>query len=302
MQPVAPVHGQLGKGGADLDGAVCESDEAGTHQYTNSDYDWWDGVGSMPAGHVSYEGVLVHELGHGFGLGHSGDNNWTYDGSNEPAMADCGSNSETRTTWESVQQDDWGSAVHIGGGWPYFWSANPGIEAGQADWGKSGTVTFGSQSYVFSGSKSVRIRHNGNYAYETQVLDPNIGQGNGLHPHHDAGTSADPIRAYGRAWYITPYSTGELWIGQNKATLTYEADGCKSSSNSDPSGFTGYSIVAKCYKSTAWTVCSGYKEYTDLTNNDDDGEALIIRQRFRNKASNSVFIDAAGIYGGINGL
>ena len=49
--------------------------------------EWWDGSGAQ-GDDVSYLGILIHEMGHTFGIHHAGDRFWTYDGNDVPVYID----------------------------------------------------------------------------------------------------------------------------------------------------------------------------------------------------------------------
>ena len=271
----------------------AETDPAERRITFNTDFDWWDGTGSQGSKY-SYEGVLVHEMGHAVGIGHAGDENWTWDGSELPTMSQCGDQADSATL-DSIEQDDWGGAAWSRGGVHDFWSANPGFEAGFAHWYRSNSSQITSHStYAFSGDLGVRMAASGNYVYITSVYDPWIKDIDGIGTAAGMSSNAQ-LHVRGLYRHADEADTGKLKAQYRTRILEYDLDLCKRDAfiklwdwddKKDMSPSCGD-------PDEDWTPCD--RSVQVGTSQDFPGK--VFRIYLRSTSSGPVWIDKVGAYG-----
>jgi hypothetical protein len=258
---------------------------------------WWDGIGTRLSTEWCYECILVHEMGHSFGIGHAGGTKWSYDGF-LPSMAQCGSQADAAVL-DTIQQDDWGSAAYIAGGSTGktpFWNANPGFERDFSHWARSSTtsVTVGS-AYAETGSRGVRMAASGNWVYMTSLYDP-------YHPIDYAVTNMDVSTAqlHVRTGYRHPSSgtTGGVKVQYDTRFLRYDVGmSCKRNADATAThtAWSGVTDLLSCGdQGTTWKPCDGVVGIDNSLTN----PATVFRAYVRSTSSSYVYIDRAGAYGG----
>ncbi len=275
-------------------GVVAEVNAPGNTTITFGDeYAFWDGIGSRSSWEFSYEGVLVHEMGHTMGIGHSGSGSWTYDGGALPSMTQCGN--ATDSQWlDTLQQDDWGVAVNIGGratGKTPFWNANPGFERGTSYWYRSSSGITANSAYKNTGGLGVRIPAINGYLFMTSVYDP-------YHPIENPVDNMDltPV-LHVRSDYRHKYTstTGGIWVQYNWRYLRYDGTTCKSVTTPTHTGWSGVTTALSCGdRGTTWSSCDGSVSINSSTTND----ATVFRAYVKSRSSFHVYIDRTGAYGG----
>ena len=256
-------------------------------------YAWWDGIGSRQSSEYSYEGILTHELGHTFGITHAGTGDWTYDGGALPTMTQCGDPVDTQ--WlDTLQQDDWGAAVSIGGhstGKTPFWNANPGFERGTSYWYRNSSGITASSTYKHTGGLGVRIPAINGYIYMTSVYDP-------WHPpaYQMSTMSIEPalhVRTDYR--HNLANTTGGLWVQYNWRYLRYNYNICKTETSPSHTSWSGVTTALSCGdRGTSWSWCDGSVSVTNSSTND----ATVFRAYVKSRSSWHLYIDRTGAYGG----
>lgn len=272
----------------------------------NENVSWWDGIGQRGTNEYSYEGVLVHEIGHTLGLGHVGDSRWTYDGNYVPTMMSCGSEADS-AVMDSLQQHGWGSASYLAWGptsSDSIWSANAGFESDFMHWARSSTsqITVGS-AYADSGNRGVRMTNNGNWLYITHVYDPyKLTSDPPIEPDpfHQVISSMDDsnaeLRVRTRYRHASGSTTGGVKVQYDTWYLSYDdSDFCKADTNIDiglPSGITDLNTCGD--QGTTWKKCGGGVEIDNSPTN----TATVFRAYVQSTSSGDLYVDKAGSHGG----
>lgn len=267
----------------------------------NDSRDWWDGGGTRPNGKFSYQGVLTHEMGHTFGLGHSGGAPWTFDSSTEePTMAQCGptpsTGDELSEDFETLQQDDWGGASWATNLTYDYFNANGGFEDGSTHWYRSNTSQISTgTAYARHGDLGLRMQSSGNYIYITSVYDPYILDV--LEKTEVPGMTDNPtMRVRVSRRHTQASTTGGLQIQYRLGWIEYDDDGqCKVPAYQD-----FYWASAKvdlggvCADlGTSWKKC----ERSILINSFGvDNDAAAFRIFFESTSSSHLYVDMAGVY------
>jgi hypothetical protein len=280
----------------------------------NVDKNWWYND-SLPqqSGEYSYQGILTHEMGHAFGLHHTGDTEWS-DDVEIPVMNAC-TTASLSVGMEHLAMDDWGAAVnvaaHATGKTPFF-SANPGFEAGLAQWrptDSSITIVTGANPAVKTGAKAARLGSINDYLYAGILFDPYImTTTQSVSSKMVAGSSTNQVQFTMRADFRHEASgtTGGLRMKFNERTENYgppSSNGCKDSAPHSAGPFLGQVTVGTDCPDpgTSWTPCQrAFFRYfpTTSSNQDDFGDARMFRPVFLSTSTGAMRLDRAGIYGG----
>jgi hypothetical protein len=259
-------------------------------------YSWWTGIGSRPAHWPSFEGVLVHEMGHTVGIGHSGNALWSDDGS-PPSMNTCGSPTNT-VAWETIERDDWGSAVNIGAlatNKPTFLNANPGFERSSSHWQWSGSVAVAG-AYAKSSAYGARMATSGSFMWAGASYDAYTLSNNSIvaATNMDQGTVTLTLTSYVRDAFVD--TTGGLRLKYNQRIVDYPGgDNCKASGAVAGSWAGQVTTTPDCFPSTFWSLCS---RNIQLSFNATNAPARMIRPLFQSTASGAIYLDRTGITGG----
>ncbi len=259
-------------------------------------YSWWTGPPASRSTHwPSYKGVLVHEIGHTLGMGHAGGTLWSDDGQ-VPSMIDC-TNPTGTVHAETIERDDWGIAVNIGGhatGKTAYLNANPGFERTGSHWGWSGSVSTGG-SYKWSGAYGLRMSSSGNFMWAGASYDPYklSGGSHVLRSNMTTGTVTFTVSTYARDAFVD--TTGGVNMKYNQQIIDYAAGLCKGTSVS-AGGFTGQiTLGSVCDLTASWRFCS--KTFTQ-TFNTSTSPARMFRPLYQSTASGAIYLDRTGIHGG----
>lgn len=279
-----------------------------THQIVlNSNLSYKTGSGS-PTGLWDLRGILLHEMGHMYGMGHSGRGAWTWDTTSTPTM---GSQAKFNTSYgRSLQQDDWSIASAIGGGAQRFWSANAGFEAVSGDfarfWGRSSTTQV-DLLYLgnrMSGDRSIDIDSKGHNAYITTTYDPWTGPTAGFAVANDMDdTPTLTAFTYYKEIDINNPSgySGGVRLRMKWNAMHYDAEENKGSEPHGWQGWSGYTTLKTCNSSPGtWRTCSGSANFviSSVYNSPTSDNAIAFRAYFESRSNGFIYMDRTGAIGG----
>lgn len=277
---------------ASLSTGVLASASSTTITFTTS-VSWWDGAGSRESHEYAYEGILAHEMGHTFGLGHSGGGKWTYDGDYTPTMADCVSQGDS-AVMDTIQQDEWGGAAYARGGARRYWNANPGFEKDFSHWARSSTSIVVGSAYAITGNRGVKMPSSGNYLYMTTVYDPWVGSGGG---QVQSMSTSPSLQVFGFYRHPASGTTGGVKVQYVYRYLRYDSSICKreADANATHTSWSAVTDLKSCGDpGTSWTSCSGSVTISNTSTND----ATVFRAYIRSTSSSDVYVDKVGALGG----
>lgn len=262
-------------------------------------YGWWDGIGTRGAGEPSYEGVLVHEIGHTFSGGHAGTADWSGD-NHYPSMAQTASFAQT-PGWESIEMNEWALAVNISAhatSKPTYITPNPGFEEGFDHFGHGSAASVGS-AYANTGDLGARLLSgSGSYIWTTAIFDPwNLNNGNQTEAGHmNVDTVLHTIRSDYR--HTAGSTTGAIEFRRNTRNFRYDPANTKTAAAANPrfTAWTGQiDVGSECPdQGTSWNGCSrSFNDVYDTTNDASWTNVLV-----RSTSSATVYIDRFGMTGG----
>jgi len=222
---------------------------------------WWAGASGVPRppGWLSYEGILVHEMGHSLGAGHTGDEDWSYDTGvhNYPTMAPGPRDADNYDTVraETLAQDDRG--VHQWITTPMSWwdifSTNPSWEMPYpGDWGGIGSGGARSTAHWLDGYYSLRVTSN-NGVLQTAVYDP----------FRDGATYQlspgmfQSVTLVARAWHREHSGeSGAVLPAFQYSRLRYVSYNKMDGAQQPLDNFSAWQQRSSpCYSTTAWQYC-----------------------------------------------
>jgi len=242
----------------------------------------------------SYKGVLTHEMGHTFALGHSGNALWTWDTSTDlPTMAQCGSPAET-IELETIKLDEWGGANWVKGE-QHFWSADSGFEEPAGDWVLAGSAVF-STAAAHKGTWGLKLPSEGAYAYTQILYDPWLTAA-GIPPLSPRMETNPELEL--RGW--TRMTAGAAGTVRYKVKLNYFAyAGATCKRDVTTAAYLGWSastLVATCNVTTSWTRCDDTFMLPDPLTAVVDAVAIQLTAR-SHLTSGSADVDRFGVRGG----
>ncbi len=261
---------------------------------------WWNGNGSRSSGEYSYEGILVHEMGHTVGMGHSGGFRWSDDGA-APSMQDCVASGGS-VGYQTIERDDWSHAANIGGhasGKTPFLNANPGFERGTSHWGTSSTSLTNSAKRT--GAYGVRLNRAGAFvwigtSYDPWDLDSNDSQ---VRVSRMSLNVSFRIRADHR--HTSPSTTGGVQLRWNRRSLRYDEYGgsCKTSAGGTHGSWLGQVALGTACSDpgTTWKLCARQPSSPEIFQKSGN-DAMILRPLVLSTSSGYAYIDRVGIEGG----
>jgi len=265
----------------------------------------WTLENPTPAPKYSYEGVVMHELGHALGYGHSGDNRWNVQGdtdnsADDPTMVGLvGGLSEVLITPEKddAARVPWSEDDDKGEWWTY----SPGFEDGFR-WWDSGDATISNIAY--SGSDSAYLNAYHEVVKGQHLYDPWNADCDGVQSCTTlySGMSNTPRPRFFVKYRDDGNTTGGIQIRSRLRYYDYDT----TRSHKPYQGRSDWSMLVShtvCNQSSGgvWKTCSyvvsssyvntlgPYKSY--------DENAVAIKMYFRSETSLGVRVDVAGIEG-----
>ena len=293
--PCASGSVRIRDGGGTAEGGETDNANNIIRMYGN---DWWDGTGSQGSD-WEYEGVLVHEMGHTFGIHHAGDSNWTYDGGYLPTMTECVNGAADTAILDTIQQDEWGGAAYVRGGARRYWNANPGFEKDFSHWAHSSGTSTGS-SYAITGSRGVRIPSSGKYVYMTSVYDPWATEFSTSPPNQiqipGMDITSPTLHVFGFYRHYSSSTTGGVDAQYRRRFLRYDGTMCKRNAFIKNTGWSAVTnMTPTCADpGTSWSSCNR----TIAIDNSETNDATVFRAYIRSTSSSTLYVDKVGAYGG----
>jgi len=248
----------------------------------------------------SYEGILTHEIGHTIGLDHSGDHHWTWDGSNDPTMAQCGSQTDS-DGYVSLEQDDWGGAAWARGGTRDFWNANPGFEASFTHWYRSSTtnITLVGAAQAYQGDGAARLAASDDYLYITTVYDPWLVTGPTNADQIEASgmdSSGPDLRVRGIFRHVDAATTGGLKVQYRTKVVQYGGASCKVDGYDNTTSWGMKTTITPTCGDPGQTYTGCDREVLNV-GVDKTSDTVVWRAFLRSTSTGALYLDKSGAYG-----